>query len=220
VLVNVNAALDFEYHEDNIGSLFSIRGPRDASALLDIERAFNKLEKTALKRRNAGGTPLILIINSMHLVRDDHDGQDLIELIQQHAEQWSATNLVTVVLNSDDYWVYERLKNRATRMKLLPILDLSKDEALVAIRKYRIKHFREDPPRSLMEEVYDQVGGRLTFLNNVARQPDMLAACKEICAREKTWLLNQCWILGEGMGTYVPCSLMSCRRDESNKSYC
>jgi len=35
--VRLGKALDFEYHEDNIGSLFSIRGPRDASALLDIE---------------------------------------------------------------------------------------------------------------------------------------------------------------------------------------
>lgn len=78
-----------------IGSLFSIRGPRDTTALLDIERAFNKLEKVALARRKKGTTPLILIINSTHLVRDDHDGQDLLEMIQQRAEQWAASGLVT-----------------------------------------------------------------------------------------------------------------------------
>jgi hypothetical protein len=78
-----------------IGSLFSIRGPRDTTALLDIERAFNKLEKVALTRRREGSTPLILIINSTHLVRDDHDGQDLLEMIQQRAEQWAASGLVT-----------------------------------------------------------------------------------------------------------------------------
>lgn len=59
--VRLGKALDFEYHEDNIGSLFSIRGPRDASALLDIERAFNKLEKVALRRRKKLGKPLILV---------------------------------------------------------------------------------------------------------------------------------------------------------------
>lgn len=59
--VRLGKALDFEYHEDNIGALFSIRGPRDASALLDIERAFNKLEKVALKRRKKMGKPLILV---------------------------------------------------------------------------------------------------------------------------------------------------------------
>lgn len=83
--VRLGRALDFEYHEDNIGSLFSIRGPRDASALLDIERALNKLEKVALRRRAKIGRPLVLIVNSAHLVRDDDDGRNLIELIQQRA---------------------------------------------------------------------------------------------------------------------------------------
>ena len=55
ISASLGKALDFEFHEDNIGSLFSIRGPRDASALLDIERVFNKLEKVALKRRKEVG---------------------------------------------------------------------------------------------------------------------------------------------------------------------
>ncbi|KAK3086967.1 hypothetical protein LTR53_019954, partial [Teratosphaeriaceae sp. CCFEE 6253] len=108
--IRLGKALDFEFHEDNIGSLFSIRGPRDASALLDVERAFNKLEKVALKRRDKVGRPLILIINSTHLLRDDEPGRDLLELLQQRAEAWAAGNLMTVIFNSDDYWVYERLK--------------------------------------------------------------------------------------------------------------
>lgn len=92
--LRLGKALDYEFHEDYIGSLFSIRGPRDTTALLDIERAFNKLEKVAVTRRRTGKTPLVLVINSMHLVRDDHDGQDLLEVIQQRAEQWAASNLV------------------------------------------------------------------------------------------------------------------------------
>jgi hypothetical protein len=101
--VRLGKALDFEFHEDYIGSYFSERGPRDTTALLDIERAFNKLEKIALKRRKRVGRPLVLIINSVHLLRDDDDGRDLLELLQQRAEQWAAANLVTVVFNSDDY---------------------------------------------------------------------------------------------------------------------
>ena len=100
--IRLGKALDFEFHEDNIGSLFSIRGPRDASALLDIERAFNKMEKIALRRREAVGRPLILIVNSMHLLRGNEQGQDLLELLQQRSEQWAASNLVTVVFNSDE----------------------------------------------------------------------------------------------------------------------
>lgn len=79
-----------------IGSLFSIRGPRDTTALLDIERALNKLEKVALQRRSRGDSPLILIINSAHLIRDDEDGRNLLEMMQQRAEQWAASSLVTM----------------------------------------------------------------------------------------------------------------------------
>ena len=101
--LRLGKALNYEYHEDYIGSLFSIKGPRDTTPLLDIERAFNKLEKVALNRRRKIGKPCVLVINSCHLLRDDEDGRDFLELIQQRAEQWAASNLVTVVLNSDDH---------------------------------------------------------------------------------------------------------------------
>ena len=197
--IRLGRALDYEFHEDYIGSLFSIKGPREGN-LLDIERAFNKLEKLALKRRKAVGRPLVLIINSMHLVRDDEDGRDLLELIQQRAEQWAASNLVTVVLNSDDYWVYERLKQYSTRMEVLPVLDLPKDQAILALKQFRRRHFNEEelPTSEILAEVYNRVGGRLTFLNRVAKSSDMLRTCDYICQVEKTWFLNNCWILGEG----------------------
>ena len=198
--IRLGKALDYEFHEDYIGSLFSIKGPREGNtALLDIERAFNKLEKVALKRRAAVGRPLVLIINSTHLLRNDDDGRDLLELIQQRAEQWAASNLVTVVFNSDDYWVYERLKQYSTRMDVLPVLDLPKEQAMSALRQYRARHFKENPPTNLLEKIFDRVGGRLTFLNRVARSPDMLKTCDHICEIEKTWFLNKCWILGEGV---------------------
>ncbi|KAM0802196.1 hypothetical protein BDR22DRAFT_887862 [Usnea florida] len=198
--IRLGKALDYEFHEDYIGSLFSIKGPREGNtALLDIERAFNKLEKVALRRRDTVGKPLVLIVNSTHLLRDDDDGRDLLELIQQRAEQWAASHLVTVVFNSDDYWVYERLKQYSTRMDVLPILDLPKEQAMSALRQYRIRNFKEEPSTEVLEEIFNQVGGRLTFLNRVAKSTDMLETCEHICRTEKTWFLNKCWILGEGM---------------------
>ncbi|QDS73591.1 hypothetical protein FKW77_001467 [Venturia effusa] len=197
--LRLGKALDFEFHEDNIGSLFSIRGPRDASALLDIERAFNKLDKVAIKRREKVGRPLVLIINSVHLLRDDEDGRDILELIQQRAEQWAASNLCTVILNSDDYWVYERLKNYATRMKVHPVKDLSKGAAIHALRNYRKRYHDEDIPVEMLEQIYEKIGGRLTFLSRVARSRHMLDTCEKICTAEKTWFLNKCWILGTEM---------------------
>jgi hypothetical protein len=197
--VRLGRCLDFEYHEDNIGSLFSIRGPRDAGAILDIERALNKLEKVALRRRKRLGRPLILIINQAHLIRDDEDGRDLIELLQQRAEQWAASNLATIIINSDKYWVFERLKHHATRMEVHQIKDLCKDRAMQALRNYRMKYWQEKPSESILEEVYDKIGGRLTFLNRVAKSENMITKCDHICDLEKIWFLNNCAILGEEM---------------------
>ncbi|KAI9809497.1 MAG: hypothetical protein M1827_006803 [Pycnora praestabilis] len=197
--VRLGKCLDYEFNEDYVGSLFSIKGQRDTTALLDIERAFNKLEKVALRRRRKLDKPLVLIVNSTHLLRNDEDGQDLLELIQQRAEQWAASNLVTVILNSDDYWVYERLKQYAARMEVLPVLDLPKDQALAALRRYRSRLFNEDTPTNILEHVYEKVGGRIAFLNNVAKSIDMRHTCEQILQQEKTWFLNKCWILGEEM---------------------
>jgi hypothetical protein len=198
--VRLGKALDYEYHEDYIGSLFSIRGPRDTTALLDIERAFNKLEKLAMQRRKRKKGPLILIINCTHLIRDDDDGRNLLEMMQQRAEQWAASNLLTMVFNSDDYWVYERLKRYATRMEVVPVLDLPKDRAIAALEKYRRRYFPEQKLSSeILTQVYDQVGGRLTFLNRVAKASDMIHSCGKIREAEKTWFLNKCGILGEEM---------------------
>ena len=204
--VRLGKALNYDFHEDYIGSLFSIRGPRDTTALLDIERAFNKLEKIAIKRRDANVKsntpkgPLVLVVNSAHLIRNDDDGNDLIELMQQRAEQWAAAGLVTMVFNSDDYWVYERLKRYATRMEVLPILDLPKKRAMTALARYRAKYFpQEQLDKGILSQVYDAVGGRLNFLNRVAKNRDMLKMCETIKEAEKTWFLNKCGILGKEM---------------------
>lgn len=197
--IRLGKALDFEYHEDYIGSYFSERGPRDSTALLDIERAFTKLDKVALKRRLKVGRPIILIINAMHLLRDDGDGKDLLELLQQRAEQWAASNLVTVIFNSDDYWVYERLKKLATRMEVTTVGDLPKDKSIGALTKYRLKYFNEIPDDITLSQVYEKIGGRLSFLNKVAKSEDMIKTCDQIAAVEKQWFLNQCGLLGAEM---------------------
>ncbi|KAK8066457.1 hypothetical protein PG997_013204 [Apiospora hydei] len=197
--IRLGKALDYEYHEDYIGGYFSERGPRDTTALLDIERAFNKLEKVALRYRKNKNKPLVLVVNQCHLIRDDDDGKDLLELLQQRAEQWAASNLVTMIFNTDDYWVYERFKQLAARMEVIPVSDLPKTQAVAALRKYRAKYFKENVPLSILEQVYDRVGGRLNFLNRVAKSSNMMATCDRIKEIEKTWFLNQCWILGMEM---------------------
>ena len=97
-----------------------------------------------MRRRAQVGKPIILIINNMHLLRDDEDGRDLIELLQQRAEQWAAGNLCTFIFNSDDYWIYERLKLQGTRLEVMPIKDLDKQKAFTTLRQYRKDYFDED----------------------------------------------------------------------------
>lgn len=196
--IRLGKALDFEFHEDYIGSLFSIRGPRDTTALLDIERAFNKLEKVALKRRKKSGKPLVLIFNSMHLIRDDEDGLDLIELLQQRAEAWAATGLCTVLFCSDDYIVYEKLKHYASRMELITVQDLPKEMAISALRRYRLKHHAHQDSETDLEQIYKLVGGRLSYLSRVAHASNMKAKANEIIENEERWLLTNCGLLGQG----------------------
>lgn len=198
--IRLGQCLQFSFHEDNIGALFSIRGPRSASAILDIERAFNKLEKVALIRRNKGERPLVLIINQAHLIRDDKEGQDLIELIQQRAEQWAAAELATVVINSDKYWIYEQLRQYSTtRLEVIQVTDLPKGLAMQALREYRWKWYGERLSEVLLEEIYDRIGGRLAFLSRVAKSHDMIKVCEQIRSMEKSWFLHECGILGQDM---------------------
>lgn len=201
--LRLGKALDFEFNEDYIGSFFSIKGQRDTTALLDIERAFNKLEKVALKRREKVRRPLVLIINNSHLIRDDEDGQDLLELIQQRAEIWAASGLVTVVLNSDDYWVYERLKKSSTRMQVVSIGDLPPTRVFEALKAYRRRVFGENVEQGVLKTIYDRIGGRVNFLSQVAMSENMLQTSEQICRWEKTWLLNKCWILGDSLDEHV-----------------
>lgn len=205
--IRLGRALNFAYNEDYIGSLFSIRGPRDTTALLDIERAFNKLEQLAILRRMSGkdDKPLIMIINNAHLIKENQDGVQLLELLQQKAESLSGSELVTMVFNSDDYWIYEKLKRLGTRLELIHVRDFNRKETVNVLQFIRHKFY---PPNKYPElqfdedtchKIYDLIGGRPQHIGQVSRHKNALKACHEIIDREKTWFLNQCGLLGEEM---------------------
>lgn len=198
--IRLGKALNFSFYEDYIGSLFSMRGPRDTTALLDIERAFSKLEELALARSRKGKTPLVLIINNCHLIRNDEEGEKLLELLQQKAESLSGLQLCTMVFNSDDYWVYEKLKKLGTRLELINVKDFNRDQTVSALRFIRQK-FNANMPLTDIEchQVYDLIGGRPQHIQYVAQHRDIFKACHEIIDREKTWFLNQCGLLGMDM---------------------
>ena len=102
------------------------------------------------------------MINSLHLLQDDEAGGALLEMLQQKAETWAEAGIITVILNrfgncppkliyvSDDYWVYERLKQHASRMELVPVCDIPRAEAVSALFHHRLARYGvKDPPEIL-----------------------------------------------------------------------
>ncbi|GME79633.1 unnamed protein product [[Candida] boidinii] len=197
--IRIGAALNFEFHEDYIGALFSIRGPRDTTALLDIERAFGKLEEVALKRVSKTKEPLVLVFNDMHLIKDDEEGIKLVELLQQKAESLSGSRLATIIFNSDDYWVYENLKKLATRLEVVHFKDLNREEAIRTLKVARMKFFNDTVSDEDCNKIYNLIGGRPQHISHVAGHQNVITACNSLIDREKTWFLNQCGLLGEEM---------------------
>ena len=199
--IRLGKALNFTFNEDYIGSLFSIRGPRDTTALLDIERAFGKLEELAIQRVGKIRRPLIMIINNAHLIKENEEGVKLLELLQQKAESLSGLGLLTMIFNSDDYWVYEKLKQLGTRLELINVRDFNRYETVNALKFIRHRYFPLDKvlKDDMCNAVYDLIGGRPQHITQVARHNDIIKACHEIIDREKTWFLNQCGLLGLDM---------------------
>ncbi|ODV77753.1 uncharacterized protein CANTADRAFT_280650 [Suhomyces tanzawaensis NRRL Y-17324] len=200
--IRLGKALNFAYSEDYIGSLFSIRGPRDTTALLDIERAFGKLEELAIKRVEKTKKPLIMVINNSHLIKENEEGIKLLELLQQKAESLSSSGLVTIIFNSDDYWVYEKLKKLGTRLELINVRDFTRKETVSALKYIRHRFFPQQEFKlndDQCHQIYDLIGGRPQHISQVARHRDIIRACHEIIDREKTWFLNQCGLLGMTM---------------------
>ncbi|CAI5759503.1 unnamed protein product [Candida verbasci] len=199
--IRLGKALNYTFNEDYIGSLFSIKGPRDTTALLDIERAFSKLEELAIKRVPRTKKPLIMIINNAHLIKDNEEGVKLLELLQQKAEAMSGSGLLTMIFNSDDYWVYEKLKQLGTRLELINVKDFDRKSAISALKYIRKRYFPNDPllDDKICNMVYDLISGRPQHIQQVARHSNIIKACHEIIDREKTWFLNQCGLLGMDM---------------------
>ncbi|OAV99068.1 hypothetical protein, variant, partial [Puccinia triticina 1-1 BBBD Race 1] len=130
--------------------------------------------------------------SSVHL-RQDEGSYSLLLQLQQRAESWSQAGIVTIVFCSDDHWPYASLKKNASRMSVLTVKDLTKQEAVRAIRTERMKLWREARPADdpEIEALWTLVGGRIAHLSGCMKHKDMLHAAKLIIEREKQWLLSR-----------------------------
>lgn len=193
IRLRLGKCLNFEYAEDYIGGLFSRRDPREGGPLVDIERALNKLEKVAVEYHTQHLRPLVLVFNNIHHLRQTDDSYSLLLQLQQRAESWAQAGIATFVFCSDDHWPYVNMKKNASRMSVLTVNDLTKEEAVLAIRTERKKLWRESrpPDDQEIESLWKMVGGRVGHLSWCMKHKDMVHAAQVIIDREKEWLLSR-----------------------------
>ncbi|KAJ7072653.1 hypothetical protein C8F01DRAFT_1206138 [Mycena amicta] len=183
--LKLGKAINYEYNEDSQTGLFQRRDPREGGPALDIERAMAKLEKVALRLARRRGKPLVLIINNVHYFKNDDEGRGMLLQLQQRAESWAASG-------TDDFWPFYVMRKTASRMHVLSIYDLDTKEALhAATRMHMSMKKQKNIPPSVLQEAVEIVGGRLSYLNKVARSKDMIEMATHLLSVEKAWLRSQ-----------------------------
>lgn len=75
--------------------------------------------------------------------------------------------------------------------QVVSVRDLNYQQSLRAALKMRKACHRPDEPDETYRKVVDLVGGRLAYLNKVARQSNMVAYAGELLSIEKAWLQSQ-----------------------------
>ncbi|GAA5944028.1 hypothetical protein JCM1841_000475 [Sporobolomyces salmonicolor] len=188
--LRLGKALDFEFNEDSFAGLFQRRDPREAGPILDIERALAKLEKVAIRFRKKHGRPIVLIVQNAHFIKDDDEGHSLLHMLQQRAEAWAGSGVMTMVFLSDNFHTYRHLKRSATRMHTLSIRDLTPRETHTFLSGTHERLFPSAPPVTPEQSltVWDLIGGRLNLLAKVVKRMDVEEAAKDLVSEEKEWL--------------------------------
>ncbi|KAG2015592.1 hypothetical protein CC2G_008849 [Coprinopsis cinerea AmutBmut pab1-1] len=165
--LRLGKALNYEFNEDTQTGLFQRRDPREGGAPLDIERALNKLEKVALQAAKDRGKPWVLIINNIHYFQNDDEGRNFILQLQQKAEAWAASGILTLVFSSDEFWPFHVMRKSGSRMHVISVEDLKRSDAMQALARMRAKAGRPKESPETINETLDLVGGRLSYLSKV-----------------------------------------------------
>ncbi|KAF8273393.1 hypothetical protein EI94DRAFT_1563817, partial [Lactarius quietus] len=195
--LRLGKALNYEYSEDSQTGLFSRRDPREGGPGLDVERVLNKLEKVALRSAKRTGKPLVLVLNNVHLFNNDDGGKNMLLQLQQRAEAWAASGILTLVMSSDDFWPYSVLRKNASRMHVMTIYDLSPEEALDACKHMRYSKSLPLPSQETLTQATSLLGGRLAYLNRISRSRDIVEMARNMLAVEKGWLLSRIGLIGD-----------------------
>ncbi|KAI0790574.1 hypothetical protein C8Q75DRAFT_806470 [Abortiporus biennis] len=189
--LRLGKAFNFQFNEDSQIGLFQRKEPRDGGAALDIERALDKLEEVALRYSLRRGRPLVIIINNVHSFQHNEDARNVLLQLQQRAEAWSASGVVTFVFSSDDFWPFWIMRNSSRNMEVVSVSDLTYQEAFNTSLSIRKKAKLLAESEQDVEKAVRLLGGRLSYIQGAARADSMLAHAHEMLALEKAWLLSQ-----------------------------
>ncbi|KAI0317132.1 hypothetical protein OF83DRAFT_1122951 [Amylostereum chailletii] len=195
--LRLGKALNYEFNEDSQTGLFQRRDPREGGPGLDVERVMNKLEKVALRRSKRTGKPLVLVLNNIHYFRNDDNGKNMLLQLQQRAEAWAASGILTMVFTSDDFWPFFALRRHASRMHVLTISDLSAKEAVAACKRMRYYTTYSQADAETIHKATSITGGRLSYLNRIARSRNIMEMASHMLKVEKGWLLSQIGLIGD-----------------------
>lgn len=75
--------------------------------------------------------------------------------------------------------------------KVISVYDLDPEESFHAVVRFRKGVGRQLPGRDDLKESMSLVGGRLSYLNKIARSKDMVSMARHLLEVEKGWLLSQ-----------------------------
>jgi len=87
-------------------------------------------------------------------------------------------------------------------MQVLSVTDLNHSEATHALLRLRRDANKPSVSQDTIDDVVSIVGGRLSYLNRVARAKDMKGMAKHMLDVEKGWILSQ---IGTSLVTTVSC---------------
>ncbi|KAK7045529.1 hypothetical protein VNI00_007361 [Paramarasmius palmivorus] len=189
--LRLGKALNFQFNEDSQTGLFQRKDPREGGPELDIERAMNKLEKVALRCVKRRAKPLVLIINNVHLFDNDGNGHRVLLQLQQRAENWATSGILTIVFTMDDFWPFHVMRKNANKMHVVSIFDLSGVDAAKALTTMRTETKPGMIDASEVKEAVSIIGGRMSYLNKLSRSRSMKDTANRLLDLEKAWLLSQ-----------------------------
>ncbi|GBE81052.1 hypothetical protein SCP_0307760 [Sparassis crispa] len=189
--LRLGKALNYEFNEDTQTGLFQRRDPREGGAALDIERAMNKLEKVALRYSRRTDRPLILILNNVHFFQNQEEGRNILLQLQQRAESWAASGILTMVFSTDHSWPLFVMRKNASRLRIVSVSDLECDEAVRELIRTRTSSRSAVESLDIFKEAVSIVGGRLSYLSKISEAQDMLEHSQTLLAVEKAWLQSQ-----------------------------